>query len=120
MLFGLGGRVHDSRNQYDLSLETPGYSSKFKKSPTAFSNVLFLKMSGRWKLFIEMLEHTRATDPEDPSNQFLKTLNIGAISSIPHEMTIIEDLEDEINIYNMSLECGNMGSTYTKEHEMDI
>ena len=26
MLFGLGGRVHDSPNQYYLSLEIPGYS----------------------------------------------------------------------------------------------
>ena len=27
MIFGLGGRVHDSHNQYYLSLETPGHSN---------------------------------------------------------------------------------------------
>ena len=36
MVLGPGGRDHDSQNQYDLSLETPGHSKESKHKSISF------------------------------------------------------------------------------------
>ena len=43
MFFGLGGRVHDSQNQYHLSLETLGYSKIQEQSRIIFHKYDFWK-----------------------------------------------------------------------------
>ena len=49
MVFGLGGRVHDSQNQF-LSFETPEYLQKIKKIPIQLENILFLGNLKFWKM----------------------------------------------------------------------
>ena len=44
------GRVHEPKNQYYLSLETPGYSNYLKKNPNRFGNILFGEIPKCWKV----------------------------------------------------------------------
>ena len=56
--FWISGRVPDSQNQYDLSLETPGYLNNQRKSQILFKATCW-KISKCWKYKNwEMLETT--------------------------------------------------------------
>ena len=50
MVSGLAGRVHDSQNQYYLSLETPRYLQPFKKNKIEDRDVIWnaLTCPGSW------------------------------------------------------------------------
>ena len=81
MFFGLGGRVHDSQNQYYLSLEIPEYSKKIMKNPNTFYKICLLEISKfRKSNILILLEIVVVGGPEDPSNMFSKILNMGSIS----------------------------------------
>ena len=83
MIFGLGRRVRDSQSQQSLTLDTPDDSKQFKKIPIHFENYYFwnLKILG---LYLFVLLEKAGT--EDPSDKFLKTLNMGSISSRKHAL----------------------------------
>ena len=76
--------IHFSRHQ-----DTPNNS---RRNPTSFSNMIVSEISLLGKS--KCLKHSkrRALDnPDDPSNQFLKVLDMGPISSRKHEMMILSD-----------------------------
>ena len=51
-----------------------------------------------------------ANNPEDPSYEFLKILNMGSISSRKHEIKTLEILEYDINIFEKhEIEIGSYG-----------
>ena len=53
MVVGFGGRVHDSQNQFFLSLETPRYFKQYKKIQTPYweiENCEHVGKDGRQKM----------------------------------------------------------------------
>ena len=58
MIFGPSELVHDTQNQLFLTLETPNYFNKYKKSQTIFGKYYFGKLQHFEKS--EMLENVRS------------------------------------------------------------
>ena len=48
MIFGPGGRDHDSQNQLCSTLETPQYFKQLKKNPNRFRKITCLEISEFW------------------------------------------------------------------------
>ena len=67
--FGISGSVHDSQNQYYVSLETPGYFKKFKKNPkSVWIDIMLINRNIFEKHSVFVFEKRRApNNPEDPS-----------------------------------------------------
>ncbi len=81
MLFGPGERDHDSKNQYYLSLETPGCYNKHKKHTKSF---LKNTMPGNLEMFT--IGHFgsigKGGDPQPSGDSFYKFLSILNMRSI--------------------------------------
>ena len=76
--FGIFGRVQTLPNQYYFSLETPGHLKKIKQIHGIFQKYYCCKSQPFWKS--KMLTIRRTKHNDDPSNQILKILDVGAIS----------------------------------------
>ena len=95
---GFGGRVHDSQNQYHLSVETPGYSKQVKKNPETLSETYFVEISTLSKSKVAAgLTKTGPINPDEAANKILESLDVGATYIKKHEMWF-EHLEYGINI----------------------
>ena len=71
-----------------------------RKTPKHIWKILFWEISKTWKSkTLKVLERRGPTNSEDPSTEFLKTLNMGSISPRKHEMEILGNLEYGIKIY---------------------
>ena len=69
------------KNQLFLSLETPRYLKKTRKSMGDCYNICFLKISGVGKpTFLTFSEKTRAGDDDTSSNKISKIMDIKSIS----------------------------------------
>ena len=92
------GRVHDSRNQLCLILDTPNDSKYFKKIPNHFGKLLSWEITNiEHRTFWFVWKIRAPTNPEDPSGEFSKNLNMGSIS-----------------FKNMEWEIGNVGSIFSR------
>ncbi len=96
MVFGPGGRDHDSPNQLYLILGTPRYFKKYKKNTKYFWEILDLDIAKFWKvgMFEKIRKDGGRKGSDDPANKFLQMLNI----YLQENMTC-ENLEDWINIF---------------------
>ena len=79
--FGIFGRVPEPHNQLFLSLETPGYLTKFRNKPGAFYKYTFCKLKTLQIVFWKYWKRWAPTNPDDPSDTFLKILDARTISS---------------------------------------
>ena len=78
--FWIFGRVPEPQNQYYLYLETSRYRTHAKNKKSFKTHILFgnLKMSGIH--FLKFGKRWAPTIQKDPSNKFLKILDMGPIS----------------------------------------
>ena len=97
---GIFGGVPEPQKQLSLSLETPGYLDNIKKIPwNMFEHIVLINLKISEIQNCTNFRTKRApTNDEDPSNKFLKILDMGSIS-----------------IKNMKWEFGNMDKNNSKE-----
>ena len=99
--FGISGRVHDSQNQYYLSLETPGYIKQFKKMQKSFQKTCS-RVPTCWK------------------SNVLKMLENGHRTHMKSNLNIFENLKYGINSFQKHDICSdmlNMRSTLSKQKQ---
>ena len=74
-------------------------TSNNSRKTELFWEILCLEISKSWTWEnLKILEKVPPTNPEDPSDLFLKILKMGSISSKKHEMDILDSLGCRINI----------------------
>ena len=106
MVFWPSGRDHDSQNQLYLFWRTPRYFKNIRKMPNLFWEILFWEISAfsmEIDNFQKKWKRRRPTNPDDPSDELFRILNMGSIS-----------------IKNMRWKFGTMGSISSRKHKMEI
>ena len=75
-----------TKNNY-VNLWGHKITPKLQENTKSFLKIIFGDISPSWtSRILESLEKTRTENPEDPSNEILKKLNIGAMFIQKHEM----------------------------------
>ena len=85
---GIFGRVPEPQHHLFLSLETPGYLKQIQKKPLGVFINMFYKSHFVEFEELEILEKSDTENPDDPSNNILKVLDMRSIFIKRHEMEI--------------------------------
>ena len=83
--FEISGHVPEPKNQYYLSLETQD-TFQNPRNIIVFEILCYKVQDVVIRQFVFFWKMRVPSNPNDPSNNFLETLDIGSISSRKHEM----------------------------------